>query len=313
MTPVSDAGAGGRAPAAAAPPRAATVGALVDALAPVLAHGGVVEARAEARDLVAALADQPRFWPTVNRDEPADPALVAAAARAAEKRVRGAPFAYAVGRAAFRHLTLDVDERVLIPRQETEVLVDEVLAAVGRAGGGGGVAVDVGTGSGAIALALACEGPFARVIATDVSLDALAVARANAEHARRAMCAPVEFRHGSLLAPLRDPAAPVRARAVVSNPPYIAFHEAESLPPGVRDWEPALALFAAAGGMAVIAALVREAAPALEPGGLLAMEVDARRAATAAELVASDGRYADVTVRLDLAGRERFVLATRRA
>ncbi len=311
---MSDAGAGragGPAPAAAAPPRAATVGALVDALAPVLAHGGVVDARAEARDLVAALADQPRFWPTVNRDEPADPALVAAAARAAEKRVRGAPFAYAVGRAAFRHLTLDVDERVLIPRQETEVLVDEVLAAVGRAGGEGGVAVDVGTGSGAIALALACEGPFARVIATDVSLDALDVARANAAHARRAMCAPVEFRHGSLLAPLRDPAAPVRARAVVSNPPYIAYHEAESLPPGVRDWEPALALFAAADGMAVIAALVREAAPVLEPGGLLAVEVDARRASTAAELVASDGRYADVTVRLDLAGRERFVLATR--
>jgi release factor glutamine methyltransferase len=186
---------------------------------------------------------------------------------------------------------------------------------VARAGApAGGVAVDVGTGSGAIALALACEGPFARVIATDVSLDALAVARVNAAHARRAMCAPVEFRHGSLLAPLRDPAAePVRARVVVSNPPYVAFHEAESLPPGVRDWEPALALFAAADGMAVIAALVREAAPVLEPGGLLAMEVDARRASTAAELVASDGRYDGVTVRLDLAGRERFVLATRRA
>jgi release factor glutamine methyltransferase len=288
-----------------------TIGALVDALAPVLAHAGLAEARAEARDLVAALADQPRFWPTVHRDEPADGALVAAAARAAEKRARGAPFAYAVGRAAFRHLTLDVDERVLIPRQETEVLVDEVLAAAARWGEPGGVAVDVGTGSGAIALALACEGRFARVIATDVSLDALEVARANAAHARRAMCAPVEFRHGSLLAPLRDPAAPVRARVVVSNPPYIAFHEAEALPPGVRDWEPALALFAAADGMAVIAGLVREAAAVLEPGGLLAMEVDARRASTAAELVASDGRYADVTVRLDLAGRERFVLASR--
>jgi release factor glutamine methyltransferase len=221
------------------------------------------------------------------------------------------PFAYAVGRASFRHLTLDVDERVLIPRQETEVLVDEVLAAVRALGlGDGGVAVDVGTGSGAIALALACEGRFERVVATDVSTDALDVARANAAHARRAMCAPVEFRQGSLLAPLRDPASPVRARAVVSNPPYIAFAEADALPPSVRDWEPALALFAGDGGMAAIAALVREAAPVLEPGGLLAMEVDARRASTAAELVASDGRYAGVTVRLDLAGRERFVLAS---
>lgn len=290
---------------------AGTVGALVDAIAPVLAHAGIAEARTEARDLVAALAGQPRFWPSVHRDEPADAGLVEAAARAAERRSRGAPFAYAVGRAAFRHLTLDVDERVLIPRQETEGLVDEVLAAAARLGLTGGVAVDVGTGSGAIALALACEGRFARVVATDVSLDALEVARANAAHARRALCAPVEFRHGALLAPLRDPARPVRARAVVSNPPYVAFHEAEGLPASVRDWEPALALFAGADGMAVIAALVREAAPVLERGGLLALEVDARRAATAAELVASDGRYADVTVRLDLAGRERFVLATR--
>src|SRR5207237_808935 len=105
-------------------------------------------------------------------DAPADATLRAAARRAADKRAAGAPFAYAAGRAAFRHLTLDVDERVLIPRQETEVLVDEVLGAVGDAPGG--VAVDIGTGSGAIALALASEGPFARVIATDVSVDALA-------------------------------------------------------------------------------------------------------------------------------------------
>ena len=306
------AGAGDAPGAAVASADGPTLGALVDALAPVLAHAGVAEARAEARDLVAAAAGQPRFWPTQHRDQAAGPALVEAAARAAERRARGMPFAYAVGRASFRHLTLDVDERVLIPRPETEVLVDEVLAAVARHGlGDGGVAVDVGTGSGAIALALACEGRFDRVIATDVSTDALDVARANAAHARRAMCAPVEFRQGAMLAPLRDPAALVTARAVVSNPPYIAFAEADALPAGVRDWEPALALFAGDGGMAAIAALVREAALALEPGGLLAMEVDARRASTAAELVASDGRYAGVTVRLDLAGRERFVLATR--
>jgi release factor glutamine methyltransferase len=215
-----------------------------------------------------------------------------------------------VGRAAFRHLTLDVDERVLIPRQETEVLVDEVLARL--AGRPGGVCVDVGTGSGCIALALACEGRFDRVVATDVSLDALAVARANAAHADAALCAPVEFRHGSLLAPVRASEPPVIARCIVSNPPYIAYGEADALPPSVRDWEPPLALYAPNEGMAIIAALVREAADLLEPEGLLALEVDARRAALAAELAASDGRYADVAVRLDLAGRERFVLAARR-
>ena len=104
----------------------------------------------------------------------------------------------------------------------------------------------------------------------------------------------------------------VRARVVVSNPPYIAHDEAGELPASVRDWEPAVALYAAQEGMACIAGLVREAADVLEPGGLLAMEVDARRAGLAAELVASHGAYDDVRVRLDLAGRERIVMARRR-
>jgi release factor glutamine methyltransferase len=278
----------------------------------------VPDARDEARDMVAALLDVPRFWPTLNREVAADPALRDQARASAERRARGAPFAYAVGRAAFRHLTLDVDERVLIPRQETEGLVDEVLAWVQRdpARRAGGVAVDVGTGSGAIALALASEGRFERVIATDVSLDALAVARRNAELLAPALRAPVEFRHGSLVAPLRDPCAPpekrLRARVIASNPPYVAYDEAEQLPASVRDWEPATALFAGAEGMACIAAIVRDAPEVMERGALLALEVDSRRASLAAELAASDGRYDDVRVRLDLAGRERFVLACRR-
>ncbi|HEY0779030.1 MAG TPA: HemK/PrmC family methyltransferase [Gemmatirosa sp.] len=205
-------------------------------------------------------------------------------------------------------MTLDVDERVLIPRQETEVLVDEVLARLADARGG--TVVDVGTGSGAIALALASEGAFDRVIGTDVSADALEVARANAAHVAPALRAAVEFRHGAFLAPVETLRG--QLRAVVSNPPYIAYHEAAALPPGVRDWEPALALFAGADGMAAIAAIVRDAPDVLAPGGLLALEVDARRASTAAELVSNDMRYADVAVRLDLSGRERFVLATRR-
>jgi release factor glutamine methyltransferase len=119
--------------------------------------------------------DVPRFWPVTNRDALVDATAVDEARHAAAMRAKGAPFAYAVGRAAFRHLTLAVDPRVLIPRQETEVLVDLVLEAED---GGRGTVVDVGTGSGAIALALATEGRFDRVIATDVSRDALAVAEA---------------------------------------------------------------------------------------------------------------------------------------
>ena len=285
---------------------AVRVGALVDEITAMLARAGIPEARQEARDIVAAVADMPRFWPSTNREEILETGMAAAARQAARKRGDGAPFAYAVGRAAFRHLTLDVDPRVLIPRQETEVLVEAVLEWVGSAAGG--VAVDIGTGSGAIALALASEGPFARVIATDVSREALAVARGNVERLAPALRAPVELRHGSLLAPVRD----VRARALVANPPYIAYDEAAALPPSVRDWEPPIALFSGGEGMAATAGIIRDAAGVLEPGGVLALEVDSRRASLAAELALADGRYRDVSVTLDLTGRERILLARRK-
>ena len=284
---------------------ALNVGALVAEVEVLLVAGGVGRARREAQDLLAAVLDVPRFWPLANPGTPVDDATREATLRAAGMRGRGAPFAYAVGRAAFRHLVLDVDERVLIPRQETEQLVEELLALASERGG---VAIDVGTGSGAIALALATEGRFARVIATDISLDALAVARRNVAALAPVLRAPVELRHGSFLAPVRRE----RASVIVSNPPYIAHDEFASLPASVRDWEPGIALSTGAGGMAAIARLVRGAADILEPRGLLALEVDARRSSLAAELLACDARYANVSVRLDLAGRERFVFAERR-
>jgi release factor glutamine methyltransferase len=270
-----------------------------------LETAGVALAGDEARDIVAAVLDVPRFWPTTNREALIDSTAVDEARNAAAARARGAPFAYAVGRAAFRYLTLAVDERVLIPRQETEVLVDLVLEAER---GGRGTVIDVGTGSGAIALALATEGTFDRVVATDVSGDALAVAERNASFLRDDLRAPVEFVQGSLLAPVRG----MRAQTIVSNPPYIAFAELEELPPSVRDWEPPLALLSADQGLAATRAIVRESRDVLETGGLLALEVDTRRASLVAEAIATDGAYVDVTVRLDLTGRERFVLARRR-
>lgn len=260
----------------------------------------------EARDLIAAVLDKPRFWPSLHPGVRLDEAAVLRICEATFARVRGAPFAYAVGRAAFRHLTLDVDDRVLIPRQETEALVDVVLEWA-AARGPGGLAIDIGTGSGAIALALANEGAFDRVIATDVSTGAVKMARANAERLAGALRAPVEIRQGALIAPVRGEVA----RVVVSNPPYIAYNEMQELPSSVRDWEPPVALYAGDGGMAVIAALAREAATVLEPGGLLAMEIDCRRGAACAELLRAQGCYHDVRVRPDLTGRDRVLTATR--
>lgn len=255
-------------------------------------------------DIIAALLDVPRFWPSANGADAIDDGVCRAARLAVARLQQGAPFAYAVRRAAFRHLTLDVDERVLIPRPETEGLVEEVLRlSVGVRG----CAIDVGTGSGAIALSLASEGTFDHVVATDISVDALAVARQNATRLVGALRAPIEFRHGSLLAPVQD----IRAAVIVSNPPYIAYHEAAELPSSVRDWEPTLALLSGADGMTATNAIIRGAAELLQKGGILALEVDARRASLAAESLAVDSRYREIAVRLDLAGRERFVIARR--
>jgi release factor glutamine methyltransferase len=289
---------------------AVTVGDVLDTVAERLAGANLPPARQEARDLIAALLGVPRFWPSAHRERPVSPAEREAIDAAADRLARGMPFAYAAGRASFRSLTLRVDQRVLIPRPETELLIDLVLAATG---GGRGTAIDVGTGSGAIALALATEGTFDRLIATDVSADALAVAQENAADLAAASdagaraAARVEFRLGSFLAPCSGDEAAV----VVSNPPYICWSEADELPALVRDWEPPIALFAGDGGLAAIAATIAEAASVLVEGGLLAMEVDARRAGRASELAATHGAYRDVVVRPDLAGRARFVCARR--
>lgn len=284
---------------------ARTVALLADEVARALDACGVPEPVTESREIVAALFDVPRFWSLTNGHVEVDEATRLRAKLAVERRSQGAPFAYSVGRANFRHLTLEVDERVLIPRPETEHLVDLVLEDLGHERGG--IAIDVGTGSGCIALSLATEARLARVYATDISLDALAVARANLSAAGRLLRAPVHLMHGSLLGPLLD----LRCRVVVSNPPYIALTEAEALPAGVRDWEPATALFSGGDGMSATARLVRQAARVLQPGGLLAIEVDARRASLVAELVACERRLHEVRLELDLAGRERYVLARR--
>ena len=279
------------------------VGDLVALIGETLAAAGVPDATAEARDLVAAVAEQGRFWPSLHSHAVAAPDIVDLAHSVARRRASGMPFAYAVGRAPFRHLTLCVDERVLIPRQETEVLVDLVLRHRDTRGG---VAADVGTGSGAIALALASEGNFDRIIATDVAADALMVARENAL-ALGAKARMVEFRTGDLLAPIYGTTIDV----LVSNPPYIAFDEAAELPASVRDWEPGHALFSGEHGLGVTRRIIDGAPALLCSGGLLALEVDSRRARQVAELVASGGAFHEVELHQDLAGRDRFVLAVR--
>lgn len=167
-------------------------------------------------------------------------------------------------------------------------------------------AVDVGTGSGAIALSLALEGPFERVVATDVSAEALELAAENASaHGLRER---TELRQGRGFTAL---GADERFDVVVSNPPYVAEPERGMLAPEVREWEPAAALFAGVDGLDVIREVVAGAPCHLTPGGLLALEVGLGQAAAVAALVEGEGAYARVWTVPDLAGRERIVLAER--
>jgi release factor glutamine methyltransferase len=281
-----------------------TIGDLLAGCTAMLESVGVSDPQREARDIVAAVLDVPRFWAAANSVADATPDVARSVIRAAMRRAAGAPLAYAVGRASFRHLTLEVDERVLIPRVETEVLVERVLE---RCTPETRRIADIGTGSGAIALSLAFEREFDLVIATDISLDSIAVAVSNASALAKLLKSAVEFRHGSLLAPL----AGEELDAVVCNPPYISFAEIEELPGDVRDWEPSVALLCPEDGLSVTRELIRHAPAVLKRRGFLALEVDTRRAGTVAEIVAVDGRYSGVEVLLDLTGRERFVFATR--
>jgi len=262
---------------------------------------GVASPNAEARDLIAAVVDQPRFWPVEHGDDQLSEDVVAAIRAATERRARGMPFAYAVGKAAFRYLTLVVDQRVLIPRQETEYLVELVLDSTARRG----VVADVCSGSGCIALALATEGQYERVIATEVSQESKTVAQMNADNLT-APRAPADIRRGNLLGPLTPEDG---ITAIVSNPPYIAPDEMAELPPSVRDWEPHHALVSENDGNAHTFTIIDDAPRVLQSGGLLALEADSRRAQRVADYVSAHGAYRDVMLHRDFCERDRYVLA----
>ena len=224
-----------------------------------------------------------------------------------KRRAKREPLQYILGWAAFRELDLEVDERVLIPRPETEILLDEVLEWAAAHAGEQARGLDLGTGSGAIALSLVLEGPFELVVATDTSEAALELAQCNAEAAE--LGHKVEFRLGSYFEPIADAEV---FDLVVSNPPYVAEGEAPALEPEVREWEPGAALFAGPDGLVALRTIVAGAGAYLRPGGLLALEVGVGQAGPVVAMLEDTGEYVDVRVRRDLAGRERMVL-TRRA
>ena len=240
-----------------------------------------------------------------------DPATERAAAwfySMLERRGAGEPLQYVVGSWSFRTLDLMVDRRVLIPRPETEVVAGFAADEVANRSVGAGrdrevIVADLGTGSGAIGLSVAVECPAARVYATDVSADALAVASANLAGLGRA-AARVTLHEGDWFEALPG-ALRGSIDVVVSNPPYIGA--GEELPPVVADWEPAVALWSGPTGCEAVEQVIGGASSWLRPSGSLVLEVASYRAQDMAHMAAERG-FVDVRVERDLAGLERVVM-----
>jgi release factor glutamine methyltransferase len=270
-----------------------TLGEVLAATTGYLSRKGIESPRLDAELILARAFGMSRLELYTSFDRPLNESELAVARPLVERRGRREPLAYVLGDWDFRRLTLRTDARALVPRPETEVVAERALAAI--AGLAEPRVVDVGTGTGAIALAIADERPEARVTATDVSADALALARENAGRLELA----VEFVEADLLQGIEG-----SFDLVVSNPPYVDAAEIDSLQPEVRDWEPRLALVA--GGQTE--RLAREACDLLEPGGWIVLECHAEHAADVQALLARLG-YADATISTDLAGRERVVEA----
>lgn len=254
-----------------------------------LAARGVPSPRVDAEQLLAHALDLSRIDLYTQHDRPLTEAERGAVRELVRRRGRREPLAYVLGEWGFRRLVLKSDARALVPRPETEVVVDHCLELL--AGLSAPRVIDVGTGSGAIALALAHEHPGAVVTATDASSDALALARENA----RLIGVDVTFVEGDLLAEQAGP-----FDLVVSNPPYVPAAELDGLEPEVRDWEPRSALLDD-GQTERLAAAARAAL-----SGWLVLEIHEERARSVSATLTGLG-YRDVAVAPDLAGRPRVV------
>ncbi len=274
-----------------------TVGRVLQWTAPYFQQKGIEAARLDAEVLLAHVLCIDRLRLYTGYDRPLMADELAAYRGLVQRRAKREPVAYLVGKKGFHAIELAVDERVLIPRPETELLVELGKKALPP----GARFADVGTGSGAIALALLAARPDTCAVATDISQDALALAKKNA--AALGLEARIDFRAGDLLAPLGGE----RFDAILSNPPYVETDAA--LAPEVRDFEPHGALFAGRDGLTLLRALL-EQARAQSPGTRLFFEHGRGQAAALCAFAEALG-YSGVSSERDLDGHERVLCAQR--
>lgn len=258
-----------------------------------LSRRGIERARFEAELIFSQALGLSRIQLYMDLDRPLTPEERERALALVARRGKREPLAYVLGEWGFRRLTLKTDARALVPRPETEILVERALALIEELEEPR--VLDAGTGSGAIALAIADEHPGARVVALDLSAEALELARENAESCGL----EIELRLGDLQSPIEG-----EFDLVVSNPPYVLPEEIETLEPEVRDWEPREALV----GVGVPEALAARARELLVAGGRLVVELGEGQQEAYAALLGDLG-YNAVTITLDLTRRERVVEA----
>jgi release factor glutamine methyltransferase len=275
---------------------------LLDAGSAYLERKGIPSPRVVCELLAGRLLGAPRLGLHDFLPLPVGAARVAALRRGLARVAAGEPVQYVLGEWDFRGLTLTVDRRALIPRPETEQLIDHVLATPALWRNEQPRVVDVGTGSGCIALSLAQERPQARLVAIDSSPDALALARENAD--RCGLAARVDFREGSGCGAFRAGSID----AVVSNPPYIPSSVVPTLDRWICDHEPLAALDGGADGLTCIRAITRDAAMVLKPDGCLFYEIGEEQGPAVRDILESHG-FGDVAICNDWSGLVRFATA----
>jgi release factor glutamine methyltransferase len=272
---------------------------VINKTTPYFEQHGIESARLTIELLLAHLLNKRRLDLYLEFERDLDESTLTRLREMVKRRLTGEPLQYITGEAEFCGLKFAVDRRVLIPRPETELLVEVVRKRFKPPG----TVVDVGTGSGCIAVALAKQLPDVEVWAIDLSDDALTVARANAD--RHGVEEKIRFLPGDLLVKLSDSRA---VDVIVSNPPYIAAGDLATLPKEVRDFEPARALAAGEDGLEIIRRLAMSARRVLKSSGFLALEIGAGQRAAVEKLLQAEGFVVEEVLK-DLQGHERTIVA----
>lgn len=291
--------------------KAWTIGELLKVSADYLKQKGVEAPRLSAEILLAHHLRFTRIKLYLQYDQPLTEPEVEGYRALIRRRLSREPIQYITGTQEFWSMEFMVSPRVLIPRPESEVLIEQALA-LGRETPSfreeGVALLDLGTGCGALAVALAREFAKARIVATDLSEEALRVARGNSE--RHGMRARIEFRAGDWFAPFSEEA--IRFHMILCNPPYIASEAFGSLCPEVREHEPRMALDGGEKGMAEITRILTEAGSYLHPGGWILMEMDPEQTLPAVRILEKTGQFDEHRRIQDYSRRYRVVMARRK-